>query len=391
MAQIFISAGELSGDEHAAGVVRSIKERLPSAKLFGMAGKNMREAGVEAVAQQESEASVMGFVDVIKKLPSLAGTLSRLKAELRTRKPDLAVFVDYPDFNFMLAAEAKRLGIKTLFFVSPTVWAWRSGRVRTVAKLIDTMATIFPFEPEFYRERGYQGSVYVGHPFAQEFASDKGKGFSSAELRSELSLDSDNPILALLPGSRRGEIERCGTVLGELARKASVELSTEVVVPIAPSLGEETKQLLSSILGTEAKLTTLEAIKVMQAADIGVIKSGTSNMQAAFCELPFLMFYKTNRMTELVVRTMSKRREFSIANIIRSGTIEEFYQDRFKSKLLLAECERLLKDETYRTEKLAAIRAVKSDLQGFDDLEEFKGTQSSYERVAVLAQELLKK
>ena len=166
MKKILISAGDPSGDEHASHIVKELQKSSSDIEIFGMGGTHLRAAGVQTVVDSEKDASVMGSTDVLKALPRLIKALNTLTREIKDKKPDLVFLVDYQEFNMLLAKRAKKLGIKTFFFIAPSIWAWRAGRVKNFIKYIDQLAVIFPFEKELFQMSGYATVHYVGHPLA---------------------------------------------------------------------------------------------------------------------------------------------------------------------------------------------------------------------------------
>jgi len=389
--KILISAGELSGDEHAAQVVTHLKTLLPQSILKGMGGQHMRRAGVDTVIDSEVSGSVMGFVQVAKNIKVILKAIKEIKALANDWRPDLIILVDYPDFHFRIAKFAARLKIPVLFYISPTVWAWRSGRVKLVERYISQVAAIYPFEPDFYRSKGCNKATYVGHPFASEFSNLDNSDTARREFFCDLSLDPSKPTIAILPGSRKLELQRLLIPALQGFKLLKKELSdVQGIVPIASSLDVGMlKNSFPQLFEGDLCVTSRSSIDVLRFCDAGLLKSGTSNLQAAFCNLPFSMFYQSDLLSELIVRAIVPISSYSMVNIIRPGTIREIIQREVTPEILAAEMKSLLVDDKKRERIVSGLKEVQSLLSSFDDLPIFSETKSASERVARLALEML--
>ncbi|MCZ7624868.1 MAG: hypothetical protein M5R38_02605 [Candidatus Methylomirabilis sp.] len=217
--RILIVAGEPSGDLHAAGVVTELLRRAPSLTIEGIGGDRMRQAGVR-LHVHAGDLAVVGLVEVAARLPAIWRAYRGMTRYLREQRPDLVILVDFPDFNLRLARAASRLGIPVVYFIGPQVWAWRAGRIRLIARYVRRLLVIFPFEEEFYRERGVE-ALYVGHPILDRSLS----FLSTGEARRRLELDGEAPVLGLLPGSRVGELTRHLPILLRTAKQLMTEHS----------------------------------------------------------------------------------------------------------------------------------------------------------------------
>jgi lipid-A-disaccharide synthase len=389
--KLMISAGELSGDEHAGHLVASIRRFYPDLAVKGMGGRNLRKEGVETVVDSEKSASLMGFSEVALAIRDVLADLSRLKKLIDDWRPDILVIVDYPDFNLRLATYAKTRGVKVLYFIPPQVWAWRPSRVKQIDKICDTLAVIFPFEKEFYRSWKISAKVFsVGHPFSDTSET------SPSTFRHSHGIGANTPLIAIFPGSRRQEIKKHLTPIAkafQICSKKHPEL--EAVIPIAPSLHamqEEISSLIQqSYKGDRLKLTLENSTSLLKAADCALLKSGTSNLQAAFADVPFSMFYMTSFLSELIVRYFVKVKEFSIVNVIRPGTVNEILQRDVTAEALALELEQLAFNEVRRSEIKAGLSEVRNALCRFDEIEDFIGCNSSFERTAKLVLRLSEK
>lgn len=379
--RIAVSAGEPSGDEHLAHLVSALK-RLSICELQGMAGQRSRVEGVHTLVDCEVHGSIMGFAEVLFSARSVFHSFTQMVSLLRKWKPHILILVDYADFNLLLAAQAKRLGIPTLYYITPQVWAWRSGRIKKFVKLIDRAAVIFPFEPEVFRVGGYDRATFVGHPF-NDSINGKDVSMTSREdfLRTH-GLTSGKRIVSLFPGSRRSEIERLlpSTLLTaeEILRR---DPGVEVCLGIAPAVRSLVE---SSAHPSNVRLITGRSIDLLRASDAALLKSGTSNLQAVFTDTPFSMFFKASRLTQFIVDRFVKIKEFSIVNVIRPGSVRELLQESASPSLLADEAVRLLNDKSAIDELRKSFLEIRRALSAFEPLPLFEGTSSAADRTARL-------
>lgn len=390
--RIAFSAGELSGDEHLSSVLKEVQRLLPDAEFRGLAGSMTRALGIETELDLEDYGSVMGFIDVAKAAPKIFSALNWFKKTFKSWKPDLLIVVDYPDFNLRVARLAKANGAKVLYYIPPKLWAWRQSRIKLIEDLVDRVALIFPFEKAFYEKLGYKRAFYVGHPFYTSLKRESDPQTESL-LRSEfikyLGLDEQKPVLAFFPGSRPSELKRHwpGMIAGlkELIRRIP---ETQILLSVAPSV----RELLAEYqVHNEIKCTAIEGrnLEILRFSDLGFIKSGTSNLQAAFYELPFVMYYQAGLLSELIVRSFVKIREFSLVNIIRPGTIEELIQKEASPQVIADKLESLIVNKTKRSQLKKNLKEVHELLGSCDSLAIFEGCQTPAERTARLGVQLL--
>ncbi|MBW1671823.1 MAG: lipid-A-disaccharide synthase, partial [Deltaproteobacteria bacterium] len=229
--QVFVIAGESSGDLHGSNLIHALKSRLPQAKFVGIGGPKMEEAGLELLFPS-SELAVVGVVEVIGHIRPILKAFGRTTAWLRKEKPDLLILIDYPEFNLQVASRAKKLGIPIFYYISPQVWAWRQGRVKKLRRLVNRMAVILPFEKAFFRSRGMEVS-FVGHPLLDVVKAE----VSKTEFCRKAGLNPERPIVGLVPGSRKSEISRLFPVMAEAAKRIFQDRQdVQFVLPLAPSL-----------------------------------------------------------------------------------------------------------------------------------------------------------
>ncbi|HSM27847.1 MAG TPA: lipid-A-disaccharide synthase, partial [Thioalkalivibrio sp.] len=284
---IVVCAGETSGDHLGAGLVRAIRERRPEITFSGMGGETMRSAGVDTLVDV-SELAVVGLWEVLVQYPRLRGLLQRMQRHLEVTRPQLLVLVDYVEFNLRLAAHARQLGIRVLFYVSPQVWAWRQGRIHRIKRRVDAMAVLFPFEEAVYREHGVPVR-YVGNPLVDRVRTPE------RDLRTELEIGPDTPLIGLLPGSRKGELQRHWPLLVDTARcLLDARPAMHFAVPLASGI---TSDMLAAIASWEGlPITVVQgsegAQEVMAASDLLLISSGTATLEAALLEAPMIVIYR---------------------------------------------------------------------------------------------------
>lgn len=378
--RVLVSAGEASGDEHAALVVGALRLLEPKVQVRGMAGEAARRAGVELDVDYASAAGVLGFAAPAKNSFKLYSAYRQLTQLLFKWRPDVLVLINFSDFNLRLAKRAKEQGVRTLFYIPPQLWAWRSDRIKTIASSVDIVASIFPFERDFYLSRGYKDVVYVGHPFVDIVRERKVKEREC--LLNELGMDPGCRYFVFYPGSRTGEVKRHLHLCIETFLKIRSS-GLEGAIAVAPSqsvLIEQQKGRLPEGL----HLVYGDAFDVMSHAHAGLIKSGTSNLQAAFALLPFSMFFQIDSVSAAIVRRLVKTKDFSIVNLIREGSVREMVQSECEAGLLAQEARRLIDDEGYRNRLREGYKEVIDGLSAFDPFPMFSGSTSAAERVARL-------
>ena len=325
--RIALVAGETSGDTLGAALIEGLKRRFPQAQFAGVAGPKMRAAGCEAWHDIES-LSVMGLTEVIAHLPRLFSLRGKLRRRLVEWAPDVFIGVDYKEFNLGLARQLKRAGLTTVQYVSPQVWAWRQGRVRTIGESVDLVLCLFPFEPAFYREHGVR-AAFVGHPLADQVPLETDR----AGARAELGIDAAARVLAVLPGSRRGEVEKladCFAGAAELLARRYPGLIT-----IAPMV---TTQLRDQFAARCAELAPAagvrfldgQARRALAAADVVLVASGTATLETALSKRPMVVAYRLGAITAFLLRGLKlvKTNHFSQPNLLAGKElVPEFFQE----------------------------------------------------------------
>lgn len=353
--RLLIVAGEASADAHAARVLKKIKEVHPDIDAFGVGGKRLQEEGLRTLVDSQ-HLSVVGGTDWIDQFGEVLRGYRRIRKAIREDSPDAALLLDLPDFNLLLARQLKRRGIPVVYYISPQVWAWRQYRVRTIAKVVDRMLVVFPFEESFYRERGVAAD-FVGHPLVESFGARATFRPQEEVVRA--------PRIALLPGSRRSELRYHGELLKGVREKLlSRYPQAEFKVPVASTLNE--RDIVAS-LGLEPYEAVQDgARQVFEWADIALVASGTATLEAALVNVPFALFYKVSPFSWWAVKHLVKYRGFLGMPNLLSGreVIKEFLQDRAEQSPLVDEAIRLIEDAEYRASMVNSLKECRQVLGG---------------------------
>jgi lipid-A-disaccharide synthase len=404
--QFLLSAGEASGDTYGAQLIDALRKLSPGATFFGMGGKKMHDAGCELLVHAD-EVAVVGLVEVVKHLPDIRRRFNHLVAEAARRKPTAAVLIDFPDFNLRLARELHRLGIPVFYFVSPQVWAWRTGRVKQIQKYVRKMIVIFPFEQEFYRRHGVEVS-YVGHPLAYAPAPQ----ISREEFAAQNRLDSGKQWIALLPGSRRKEVRLNLLPMVEAAELLRKQGDFEFVLPVASTLSEEWLRYqfarcvvapdgpsAVSVLAppsaaagwsrpsgpresSQDQLALAEQLRTkgprihladnaratLMHARAAVVASGTATVEAALSGTPFVVVYRLAPLTWLLGRRLVKLDTFAMPNLIAGEKIvTELIQKDFTAANVVRELNAIIPEGPRREQMQAALKTVQQRLHDGKD------------------------
>ncbi len=375
--RIMIIAGEASGEMHGAGVVAALKARYPEIDVFGVGGERMKRAGCALVYHIE-RFSVMGLTEVVRHLPFIRRALRRLDGLLASRRPDLVILIDYPDFNLRLARKARRRGIPVLYYISPQVWAWRPRRIHAIVRNVDCMAVVFPFEVELYEKAGGK-VVFVGHPLLEVLESRQ----SRTEFCESVGLDSDRPIIGMLPGSRTMEVERMLPAMAGTLRNVQRDLpGVQGVIGLAPTVSGT--DLAACLAGNEdleedvVKVPEVEnsTYEVMKHADLLLVTSGTATLESACFGTPLLVLYRMSRLSWWIARRLVRIPDIGLVNVVAGRRIApEFLQDAVDPETLSPVVLELLKDPEKRQAMACELREVRSRL----------GTPGASSRVADLA------
>jgi lipid-A-disaccharide synthase len=358
-----IVAGESSGDTLGAALIAALRALVPDLRCFGVAGPKMIAAGCEAWASSE-ELAVMGFTEPLKHLPRLMKLRSMLISRLGTLRPDVFVGIDAPAFNLGLEKKLRDKGLKTVQYVSPQVWAWRQGRVRTIAKACDLVLCLLPFETDFYSQHGVR-AVFVGHPLADQIPLQ----VDGASARRELEIDTGATVVALLPGSRMGEVERLG---GDFAAAAawisSRRPDIRFVAPMASARVRAAFEQQIAMLPSAPGITLLngQAQLALAAADGAIVASGTATLETLLTGRPMVVAYRLSALTAFLLRTLGlvKVPYFSQPNLlIGRRLVPEFFQEEVSGAALGAALLREIEDAGHVSELSREFRQVHETLR----------------------------
>ena len=344
--RIAIVAAEPSGDLLGAGLMRAIKVRHPNVNFEGVGGSQMLQEGIESLEPLES-LSVMGLVEVLKHLPRLLKLRKRLVQRWLSNPPDLFIGIDAPDFNLGLETALKAQGIKTLHYVCPTVWAWREQRVKKIKAAVDGLLAILPFEPPFLAKHDVN-ATYVGHTLAQSMPLEP----NQAAARSVCGLSQDAPVLAILPGSRGGEVSKLLQPFLNAAQQCQEDIQgLQFVIPAA---NQTLQRLIKEKLvqhGLQANVILQDTQSALAAADVVLCASGTATLEGLLSKRPMVIGYKLHWLTFAIIKwfKLMKIKHYALANIISGEVLApELIQDDCTSNALANEVMRFFKDENLR-------------------------------------------
>jgi lipid-A-disaccharide synthase len=356
--QILVVAGEASGDTHASELVAALKARRSDLTFFGMGGSRLAAQGVELLYGAH-EVSVMGITEVLPKIPRILQVMGGIARAAAERRPVCAILVDIPDFNLRLAARLRKLGIPIAYYVSPMIWAWRRGRVKTIARLVDRMLCILPFEEDFYREAGVSAK-YVGSPVVEQMPAPA----SALSFRQQLGLPVEGPMLAVLPGSRMSEIRRIlPTMVGAAKKLVAERPGLQIVVPVAPTIPPEEITSRFEGSGVQPILVEGHAPEVVGASDAAIVASGTATLEAGLMQRPLVVVYRVSLITYLVGRLMLKVAHVSLVNLLAGRRlVPELLQGDMTPERIAAEVRRVWTPGPARDEVIQGLVEVRGKL-----------------------------
>lgn len=375
--RVGVVAGETSGDQLGAALIDALRARCPGLEVRGVCGPLMRAASCEPLADAH-ELAVMGLVEVLAHLPRLLRLRRRLRQEFCDWRPDVFIGIDAPEFNLGLAARLRTAGLKTVQYVSPQVWAWRERRVRSIAAACDLVLCLLPFEPAFYARHAVQAR-FVGHPLADQIPLD----IDRAAARRALGLSADATVVALLPGSRAGEVTRLGADFAAAARelaghRAGVEFIAPMASPAVHALFDSAcaRAGINAGAGADAgaaftggpriRLLDGQARLCLQAADVALVASGTASLEALLCRCPMVVAYRLGRATAFLLRVLRLVRlpYFSLPNLLAGERlVPEFLQEAVSGERLSAALQAELADPARREFLARRFRAIHESLR----------------------------
>ncbi len=352
-----IVAGESSGDLHGSGLVHEIFKRQPDLEIWGIGGDRMQQRGVRLL-YHINEMSVLGFWDVLKRFAFFRKVYQRLVSDMDELQPDLLILIDYPGMNLKLARAAKKKGIKVFYYIAPQVWAWGSNRIQKMARLIDKMAVIIPFEEKIFHEAGIKAK-FVGHPLLETVASKIGRD----EFFQQQGLKHNQKVIGLLPGSRVVEVKRLLPQMLQTVRQLRNDHpEIQTIISKADTVATEIYQ---EILQNNNQLTLVEnsTYEIMKHSDLLIVASGTATLESALFNTPLIIVYKVDPISYLIGKQLIKINSIGLVNLIAQRKIvPEFIQRQFNSKHILPEIKKLLFDEKQRDKVIDDLKKIKKRL-----------------------------
>ncbi|MGD1151703.1 MAG: lipid-A-disaccharide synthase [Syntrophales bacterium] len=373
--RIMIVAGEASGDLHGGNLVQAMHKIDPEIRFYGVGGRNLKEAGVELIADA-ADMAVVGLTEVVSKLGMILKVMAQLKASLKKDRPDLLILIDYPDFNLPLARAAKKYGVKVFYYISPQVWAWRRGRIGKIKKIVDRMAVILPFEANLYREAGVD-ATFVGHPLLDVVRTK----YPRKEALRRFDLREGVTTVGILPGSRQSEVTRLLPVmLGAAAIIKEKIKPVQFVLPLADTLDIAFVSQIIAKYPVAVRLIPNEVYDVIGCTDIAMVASGTATLETALMETPMIIIYKVSAPSYYVGKMVIDVDHIGLVNIIAGKEIvPELIQFEASPEKIAAEVMDILAAKE-------RMERIKAELKKIRDM---LGSHGAAERVARLAYDMI--
>lgn len=368
-------AGESSGDLHGSNLVKVLFRLDPKIAIYGTGGDKLKEAGVE-ILFNFTDLAVVGITEVLGKFGSILNIFRRLKIFLKQEHPDLLILIDYPDFNLRLAKFAKRIGIPVLYYISPQVWAWRRGRVKKIARSVDRLAVIFPFETSYYQKEKVD-IKFVGHPLVEVVKP----RFRREDALHRLGLDPSKKIIGLLPGSRINEIFSLVPAILGAAEIISEKLpNIQFVLPLAPVCSENDILGIASQYNVELKIIQNYYYDVINVSDFVIVASGTATLETALLNTPMLIIYKTSFLTYLIGKTLISIKDIGLVNIVAGKrVVPELVQGQVTPERIARETLKFINNDVLMLKAEQSLRKVQKKLDGI----------GVAEKVAMMAHQML--
>lgn len=358
--RILISAGEASGEMYGAQLIEALRSQAQNTQLefFGAGGERMRAAGCEIVVDAK-DLAVVGITEILSRLPKIYGLFNKLIAAADQRRPDVAVVIDSPAFNWRVARQMHKRGIPVVYYVCPQFWAWRQGRVRLLRKYVKKALVIFPFEEKFYRDRGVD-ATFVGHPLAGLPKPE----ITRADYATKHNLNPERSWITLMPGSRMKEVRMNLPTILDAAEQLGSDF--EFLLPVAPTLD---RNWLQRLVGNRAVHLATEALPALIHSRAGIIASGTATVEAALMGTPFVMVYRVSPLTYLLGRPRVKVPHFAMVNLIAGREIvPELVQSDFSAENVVARINEILPDGPVRSRMMEGLNEVRDRLgSSFDN------------------------
>lgn len=370
---VVIVAGEASGDLHGSHLIHALRKQYDAIDICGMGGRAMQEAGAEILVDSDKLA-VVGITEVLAKVSEVLKAMSLLKRTLAEARPDLLILIDYPEFNLHLAATGKKLGIPILYYISPQLWAWRSGRVKKIKKRVDHMAVILPFESEFYERNGVP-VTFVGHPLMDS-------AVNRVVSRSPVLPENEEAVIGFLPGSRTGEVTSLLPVMLEGAALLEKKIGkVRFLVSCAPSIKKEMiLSLLSKHKLSNVEVTDETAAELLPRCHLAIVASGTVTLEAAICKTPIIITYMVSPLSYMLGKALIRVDHIGLVNLIAGKRIvPELVQHRVTPEIICQTATALIADPVAYQTMCSELAVVKERL----------GSPGASEKVAEIALSLM--
>ncbi|HEX7151058.1 MAG TPA: lipid-A-disaccharide synthase [Thermoanaerobaculia bacterium] len=357
--KLAVVAGEASGDLHASEVIHELKKLVPDVQLFGIGGDLLAEEGM-TLLHHAREMGIVGLFNVLRHLPMFYKVFDELIARIAEEKPDAVLLVDYPDFNLRVAKKCRQMGLRVIYYISPQLWAWRQGRVRHIARYVDRMIVIFPFEEEFYRAHNVP-VTYVGHPLVEQLAHIHRPPRAGEALK-----------LALLPGSRRMEVNSLLPPMLKAVELLRQERAVDAYIVQAPTIAMEQLARIVKETNVDVPIRPHDGGQAVAAADVALSSSGTATLESAVLGTPVVVMYRLSPATYWLAKRLVKLPHFSLVNIVAGKqVVPELMQDEVNGARIAEEVRTLVEPSHYNA-VVTELEAVRAKL----------GTPGASERVA---------
>ncbi len=354
---LLIIAGEISGDLHGASLVKELKKLDPEINIFGIGGDKMKVAGMQ-LSYHINRMAFLGFAEVVKHIPFIKKVQQDLLEIVKTKKIATVVLIDYPGFNLSIAKKFKKLKIKIVYYISPQIWAWGRGRINKIKKLVNKMLVVFPFEEKLYSDHDIRVE-FVGHPLLERL-----KEFdflSREELFEKYGLNKDKEILLILPGSRDHEVKQIFPEVIKAADKVSKEFNLQIVTACSSNIDENIFNRISVI--KNFKVIKDDTYNLLKNSKFGIVKSGTSTLEAGLFQLPMVIVYKTSNLTYWIGKCLIKVKNIGMANIISGeNVVPELIQGQVSENNIFNECKKILADKILYNEIKRKLSLIKDKL-----------------------------
>lgn len=374
--RIFILAGEASGDLHASNLVKAVRAANPNVVFEGLGGGRMADAGVDILRNIVDDLAIVGFIDVLQHLPTLRSLMRMVVERLETTRPDAVLLVDYPGFNLRVAKQAKKLGLRVIYYICPQTWAWHESRAKAFPKILDHMLTIFPFEEDLFRSYGAQ-ATFVGHPLLDLM----NVTMDRRETCEQLGLDANRPILCLLPGSRRSEVQGLLPVMLEAAIQLKALMpDMQYVLPKAETIQRQMIEEIAQPFGVHLLIAEKERHNLRACSDFAWVASGTATLETALLGIPMVILYRAHYLTYALGKRLVKLSHIGLPNIVVGREIvPELLQDEAHAEQLCGKTAEILNDANRLQSMKNNLKQVREKLHSPNNNHSDK---TSYQRAA---------